>query len=147
MSTYINHARRELNALGYKLEGPLEDGPNKWIMENLFELLEVFDKQGHSGSSAPMVAGMFKKLALFEPLAPLTGKDDEWMEVADNCWQNIRCSHVFKGADGRAYDIDGIIFRDEDGSTYTNIESRVYVAFPYTPERQYVRRDSSAKTH
>ncbi len=25
MSNYIEHARRELNAIGYKLDGPLED--------------------------------------------------------------------------------------------------------------------------
>jgi hypothetical protein len=138
--SYIDHARRELNAIGYKLDGPLEDGPNKWTMENLFELLEVFGKQGHSGSSAPMIAGMFKKLALFEPLGPLTGKDDEWQEVAEGMWQNIRCSHVFKDANGKAYDGEGVIFQDPDGLCYTNSDSRVYISFPYTPERRYVRR-------
>lgn len=143
MSNYIEHARRELNAIGYKLDGPLEDGPNKWTMENLFELLEVFGKQGHSGMSAPMIARMFSKLALFEPLGPLTGKDEEWVEVSDGLFQNVRCSHVFK-ENGEAYDCEGIIFKEPDGSCYTNRDSRVKVTFPYTPERQYIRRDPSS---
>lgn len=142
-NVYREHARRELNALGYKLDGPLEEGPNKWVMENIFDLLDVFSQQGHSGSSAPYVANLFCKLAKLEPAAPLTGKDDEWGEVAEGVWQNKRCSHVFKGADGRAYDIEGIIFRDPDGSCYTNGDSRVYITFPYTPERRYIRRDAS----
>lgn len=141
--TYIEHARRELNALGYKLDGPLEDGPNKWIMENIFELLGVFEKQGHSGSSAPYVADLFCKLAKLEPAAPLTGKDEEWVEVAEGMWQNVRCSHVFKDADGRAYDIEGIVFRDPDGGCYTNRDSRVFITFPYKPERRYVFRPAS----
>lgn len=141
--TYTEHARRELNALGYKLDGPLEDGPNKWIMENIFELLEVFGKQGHSGMSAPYVADLFCKLAKLEPAAPLRGTDDEWVEVGKGHWQNIRCSHVFKEADGRAYDTEGIIFREPDGGCYTNRDSRVYISFPYKPERTYLSRPAS----
>lgn len=137
MSNYRNHAERELQAIGYKLDDQ-EEGPNKWVMENLFELLEVFSKQGHSGSSAPYVANMFKKLALFEPLGPITGQASEWMEVSDGVWQNVRCSHIFKDADGRAYDIEGRIFRYPDGACFTGKGSRVYVEFPYTPKREYV---------
>lgn len=141
MSNYIDHARRELNAIGYKLDGPLEDGPNKWVMENIFELLEVFEKQGHSGSSAPYVAAMFQKLANFEPLGPLKGTDDEWNEVGDGIFQNNRCSHVFK-EHGQAYDIEAIIFKDSNGSCYTNRQSRKNISFPYTPERVYLHRPS-----
>lgn len=137
MSNYIEHAKRELKAIGYDLNDQ-EDGPNKWIMENLFELLEAFDKQGHSGSSASYCANAFKKLALFEPLAPLTGEDDEWCEVLEGTWQNIRCSHVFKEADGNAYDINGKVFREPSGACYTSRDSRVYVTFPYTPTTEYV---------
>jgi len=142
MSQLVEHAKRELTALGYDLNDK-EDGPNKWIVENLFELLEVFSRQGHSGSSAPYCAKMFEKLALFEPLSPLTGDDDEWNDISDMQggepgWQNNRCSHVFKGADGRAYDIDGRVFREPDGCCYTSRDSRVYVTFPYTPKTEYI---------
>jgi hypothetical protein len=77
-------------------------------------------------------------LASFEPLVPLTGKDFEWNEVSEGMWQNNRCSHVFKGPDGKAYDINGKIFREPNGSCYTNIDSRVFIDFPYTPKREYV---------
>ncbi len=137
MSNYRIHAERELKAIGYKMDDD-EDGPNKWVRENLFALLDVFSEQGHSGSSAPYVARTFAKLALFEPLAPLTGADDEWQEVGTGVWQNLRCSHVFKDADGRPYDSSGRIFREPDGSCFQSHESRVYVEFPYTPKREYI---------
>ena len=137
MSNYIEHAKREFVALGYDLDDK-EEGPNKWIMENIFELLEVFGKQGHSGSSALYCISCFKKLALFEPLAPLTGEDVEWNEVDErDTYQNNRCSHVFKNKDG-AYDIDGKIFRKPNGCCYTSKDSYVFIDFPYTPKSEYV---------
>ena len=142
--SYREHAIRELTALGYKMN-ETEEGPNKWIVENLLELLEVLSAQGHSGHSAPYVVNMFKKLALFEPLCPLTGDDNEWAEVSEGVWQNKRCSHVFKEADGRAYDIDGRIFREPNGACFTNRNSRVYVTFPYTPTRVYLDVDATSK--
>ena len=139
MSNYRSHAERELRAIGYDLGE--KDGPNRWIMDNLFELLEVFSKQGHSGSSAPYCIGVFSKLASFAPLAPLTGADDEWVEVGPDVWQNNRCSHVFK-ENGAAYDSTGRIFREPNGCCYQNSDSRVPVTFPYTPTIEYVDRPS-----
>ena len=134
----IDHAKRELRASGYTpLNTPQEDGPNKWMQENLLELLTVFSKQGHSGASAPYCIGMFKTLASFEPLTPLNGTEDEWGEVEDGLLQNKRYSRVFK-KDDQAYDIDGRVFRDPDGACYTNKDSRVDIEFPYTPKTEYV---------
>lgn len=138
MSNLIEHAKREFLAAGYKPVGEEEDGPNKWIQENILELLSVFSKQGHSGFSAPYCIDVFTKLAKFEPLCPLTGSDDEWSEVDNGLWQNKRCGRVFKGSDGKAYDIDGKVFREPNGCCYTNKDSRVYVTFPYTPTTEYV---------
>lgn len=42
--------RREFQALGYKAPEEEEEGPNKWIQENVLEIAEVFASQGHSGS-------------------------------------------------------------------------------------------------
>ncbi len=133
--SYLEHAKREFLAVGYK---PIEeeDGPNKWIQENIFELLEVFSKQGHSGSSAPYCIEVFRKLAAFEPLCPLTGEDSEWniCELSSKeSYQNNRCSHVFK-ENGVAYDIYGYIFRDQTGSCHTGYESARLVTFPYSPK-------------
>lgn len=133
------HAIREFKAAGFTpLDLPQEDGPNKWMQENVIELVRVFSKQGHSGFSAPYCIETFRKVSMFEPLVPLQGTDDEWNDVGDGLWQNNRCPHVFKDTDGRAYDIDGRVFREPDGCCYTSRDSRVYVTFPYTPTREYV---------
>ena len=94
-----------------------------------------------------ILAALFQKLASFEPLVPLTGADDEWMEVTDGCFQNIRCGHVFKQKDrfdGQAYDINGRIFREPNGCCYTSAESFLPITFPYTPKTEYVDRPSEA---
>src|SRR3990167_8393513 len=97
MSNLIEHAKEEFKILGYKpLEENPEDDPNKWIQENVLELLEVFSKQGHSGSSAPFCVDYFKRLAAFEPLSPIKCDDSEWVEVGEGTFQNKRLSSVFK---------------------------------------------------
>lgn len=142
----IEHAKREFKAIGYNDIELCEDDPNKWIQENVLELLEVFAKQGHSGSSAPFCIEFFKKLASFEPLCPLKGTDDEWTEYIDGEYQNKRSSRVFKDKTGRVYDIYGIIWYDwytdkETGEKhktfFTSRESCVDVEFPYTPKSEY----------
>jgi hypothetical protein len=118
------------------------------ICDHVLKLLDVFSDEGHSGSSAPYAVNLFKTLAMFEPIVPLTGEDWEWTLLdygVDPKWQNKRCGRVFKDADGRAYDIDGIVFyewfEDENHerhkSHFTGKESRVYVTFPYTPTTEY----------
>lgn len=132
------HAEREFEAAGYNLND-IEEGPNKWIMENVFELLEVFEKQGHSGGSASYCIDYFSVLANFELLVPLFGFDSEWADCSLDFFQNKRCSHIFKSKKtGFAYDIDGYVFKDQSGCTFTSRESKKLVTFPYTPEKQYV---------
>lgn len=135
-SNYRTFALREFKACGYDLNE--KTGPNRWIQDNVLELLAVLAVQGHSGSSVHFAVGMFKDLGLFEPLGPITGAADEWQEVSNGMWQNLRCSHVFKDADGRPYDSSGRIFREKSGACYTGRGSRVYITFPYVPTREYV---------
>ena len=138
-SNYVSFAEMEMRAAGWDMEAT--DGPDLWMRNHLFALLAVFANEGHSGSSAAWARQVFTKLSAFEPLAPLTGEPDEWMDVSDTMYQNRRCSHVFKdgkdGKDGRAYDIDGVVWRDKDGCTYTNRASRVFITFPYYPKTEY----------
>lgn len=153
------HAELEFKALGYAPISELpESDPNRWIQENVMELLEVFGRQGHSGSSAPFAIAYFEKLAKWEPLSPLTGEPWEWMSVAEyglpeglvELYQNRRCGHVFKevAKDGKeyCYDIDGKVFREPNGVCFTNRESRTEVAFPYTPKTEYVDRPFSEES-
>lgn len=133
--SYVDYAEKEL-----ELSFGSKDKWSKSMTKDVLELLEVFSKQGHSGMSAPVAVGLFAKLALFKPLVPLTGDPDEWDEVGldpegeETTFQNRRLSSVFKvGKDGRAYNIDAIVFEDPEGIRYTNRDSRKFIDFPYMP--------------
>jgi hypothetical protein len=131
------HARRELELAG------LFDKDSDYggmLGEAVMRLMDVFSGEGHSGASAAMAVALFEKVARYQPLTPLTGADHEWSEPFDEAGtrQNRRCGHVFKRADGSAYDIDGRIFREPNGSCFTSRDSCVDVTFPYTPVREYV---------
>lgn len=159
MSNLHNHAMAEFRAAGWTdADGKFNDEMQEDICKHILKLLDVFADEGHSGSSAPYAVNLFKKLAMFEPIVPLTGEDWEWHEPSPGVFQNKRCSRVFKQADrfnGQAYDIDGRVFYewnerplepDEEGypgtrrfkSSYTSRESMVPVTFPYTPTTEYV---------
>lgn len=138
------YGRKELERIGYFKEG---DHPyNDTVANAILELLEVFDSQGHSGFTAPYVANAFHRLAMFKPLSPLTGEDDEWNDIGDhlqNHLQNKRYSAVFKDKDGTAYNIEGKVFTDDGEVWYSCRDSRVNVTFPYVvPDKpEYVYRN------
>lgn len=137
------YGRKELERIGYFKEG--DDPYNVAVANAILELLEVFDNQGHSGFSAPYVIGMFERLAMYKPITPLTGEDDEWSAEG----QNKRYSAVFKDSKyGKAYNIEGRIFSDDGGETwFINRDSRVYIDFPYTvpehPEKVYISKEDN----
>jgi len=163
----LDHAMLEFEAAGWVKDNNWTDDYQQAICESILNLLMTFSKQGHSGMSAPYTIKLFEKLAMFEPIVPLTGEDWEWADVSHNGdgsirYQNKRCSHVFKDGDGQAYDIDGKVFwewadrllsEDEEGypgvdtfkSYYTGRDSRVYITFPYTPNTEYVYKQSDAE--
>lgn len=155
MSNYKKHFERELKIL----EDNLEKGDNlaiKDFIPDIESIIEKFSKQGHSGSSAPFYAGALsstiKNILLFKPLAPITGKENEWNDVGETLnkgeknghYQNKRLSAVFKdGKDGKAYYLDAIVWSGEDEhDNFTggveDIESRQYVKFPFRPKTFYI---------
>ncbi len=153
MSNTQTHALTKFKAAGWlDDDGNYIDEMQEAICNHVLELIKVFSDEGHSGSTAPYTIDLFKKLAMFEPIVPLTGEDWEWTEIAremsgsnnGTVYQNKRCSRVFKDDDG-AYDIDGKVFynwyTNENGkrfkSYYTSRDSRVPVSFPYTPTTVY----------
>ena len=124
------YGRKELERIGYFKEG--DDPYNESVANAILELLEVFDNQGHTGFTAPYTVRMFHRLAMFKPLTPLTGEDDEWNELRPGYFQNKRYSAVFKDETG-AYNVEGKIFSDDGGETwFTNRHSRANLDFPYT---------------
>lgn len=168
MSNLNKHAWLEFKAAGWLDENDkFKDDMQEAICNHILALLKVFADEGHSGTTAPYTVDLFKKLAMYEPIVPLTGEDWEWQDVSDRSdgtkwYQNKRCSHVFKDKDG-AYDINGRVFWEwseiplhegEEGypgmsepykSYYTGRDSRTPVTFPYTPSTVYVWRWSDAE--
>jgi len=174
MSNINKHAEREFNAAGWtNPDGTFKDEMQGLMCKQVLELLDLFSSHNHSGTTAPYALNMFKTLASFKPLVPLTGKDDEWVTHQDErtdgvmLRQNKRCSSVFQQSDrfdGQAYNIDGKVFwnwcerdldKDEEGypgvavfkSFYTNSDSFVTIKFPYTipdkPEYVYVQPEDN----
>ena len=150
MNNFEKHARAEFCANGWMDEnGNFKDEMQALICANVLDLLNVFDKQGHSGSSAPYAISMFNRLVDFKCIGPLTGEDSEWYDTGHDVYQNRRCSSVFKDKKtGECYDIDGKVFWEwntsfEDGkpykSYYTNGGCHTPVTFPYHPPKEAVK--------
>jgi len=136
-NNYIKYAKSEFEFVGWTKEN---DEMQNLVCQGVIDLLALTGTQGHSGGSAPYALNLYKKLSMFEPLGALQGTDDEWRDtMGDGELQNKRCSHVFKRKDGTAYDINGKVFTDEDGCSYTNSDSFVDVSFPYIPKVEYVK--------
>ena len=128
-SNLVKHAEREFEIAGWKKKNV--DISQKWVMNNLRDLLAVFSQQGHSGTSAPYVINLFNRLARFQIISSLTGKKNEWNKCSDGVYQNKRDSRVFKEKRGKAYFISGKAFSDDGGKTFwTGKKSRVPVKFP-----------------
>jgi hypothetical protein len=151
----VEHSKLELQMAGYFDEDSDYGGA---LGEAVMELIEVFAKQGHSGMSAAMVNGLFTKLANYEPLSPITGKDEEWGDIRDYSdnpyYQNKRESALFKYSDGSVHYIKAIVKRTPDGITWTGplyltredaincvdrIGSKLEIkGFPFIPKTFYI---------
>lgn len=120
-----------------------EDGIQDKMYKDILDIVEMFSKQGHSGSSAGYVRSALERLLRFKPLTSLTGEDSEWDEIGNGKQQNKRCPSVFRNADGTAYDINGIVVSYNGGITwFPSKRFKKEVTFPYVPpthaERVYI---------
>ena len=104
----------------------------------VLEVLDVINKQGHSGFSHGYMLGLLIPLLRGLPITPLTGHDWEWIKGlgGGDYYQNKRCFQVFKdGVDAVAYNINGYAFSDNGGkSYYTSKDSHKNVTFPCSSE-------------
>ena len=144
MSNLMEYAKEELERIGMHVG---EDGYNGSVATAIYDLVKLFSNQDHTGFTAIYTIEAFYKLAMWKPLASLTGKDDEWQEVERGVYQNKRYSAVFKDKTG-AYDINAKIFSDDGGKTWYGCkDSKVYITFPYIvpdqPERVYLKKEES----
>ena len=146
MSNLVEYAKDELKRIGMVDSG---EHYNDSVTKAIIDLIELFASQDHTGFTAPYTINAFSRLAMFKPLSPLTGEDDEWEYslCGDDSLQNKRYSAVFKDKDGTAYNIEGKVFTDDGEVWYRNRDSRVDVTFPYVvpdkPEYVYRNKEES----
>jgi hypothetical protein len=147
-SDSIKHAKEELKRAGF-FDADSDYGG--MLGDAVLELIEVFTKQGHSGMSAPMVVSLFKELALYHNITPLTGEESEWVHIEPGLKQNKRNFAVFEDKNG-AYFLDAIIFVDPDKNRFNGkaktkdgriVPSYQYFKFPFLPKTFYVDVDKN----
>lgn len=150
MSNLINYAKSELESARLFGENDFYDGmTGKAVME----LIELFSEQGHSGMSAPIVLSIFDKLARFKPLSAIEDTPDSWNNCHGNTYQHKRLSSVFKDdINGKPYYIDAIVWRDQNGITFTSndvcgFSSRQYIKIPFIPKTFYIDIIENEKTN
>lgn len=152
MGNFKKHFEKELKIL----ESSLKEGESLIIsdfVDDIYNIIDKFEKQGHSGGSAPysaeVLSSTIKRILTWQTLSDLTGADDEWNEITKECaghttFQNIRNSAVFKhGEEHRPYYLDAIIFQGEDEwdtftGTVEDVRSKQYFLFPFTPKKFYI---------
>jgi hypothetical protein len=99
-SNLVIHARRELELLG--------NGPE--INDHVLEIVKIFSRAGHSGSSAFYTIHILEKLLSFKNLTDLTDDPEEWMFIGEDVWgaaggvwQNRRNGEAFSNDGGKSY--------------------------------------------
>src|SRR5690606_10442785 len=104
-SSLVQHAKTELEIL-LKMDPDASDDDvqiQQEVNEHVLDLVKVFAQAGHSGSTAAWTIAVLNKLLQFQVLTPLSGNDEEWVEVVDETssepnapiYQNKRRSTVF----------------------------------------------------
>jgi hypothetical protein len=143
LNNYKKHALREFEYAGWLKDGKYKDEMQELICKQVIDLLELFSKLGHSGSSAPYAINLFTKLAKFEPIGGIKGTDDEYgTDCGDH--QNKRLSSVFRDEKGQYY-LNAIVWQGEKSydaftGTVNGIRSRQYIkSFPFIPKTFYVK--------
>jgi hypothetical protein len=107
VSNLENHAKFELERAGMFDKDSDYHG---MLGESTMRLIKTFASEGHSGFSAQMQIELFRLLASFKTLTPITNNPNEWMEVSKyagsdqkGIWQNTRDSSNFSNDGGKTY--------------------------------------------
>ena len=144
-SNYEKHALREFEYAGWLKDGKYDDNMQELMCKQVIQLLRLFGKHGHSGSSHGYAVNLFKTLSAFEPIGAIKCTDDEWEEcnIRPRMYQNKRLSSVFKdGKEGKPYYLNAIVWKGEEYDTFTGmveeIRSRQFIKLPFSPKTFYI---------
>lgn len=135
-STLELFAERELRLAGwFDAGGVYGDMPGHAVLK----MVRALSRDGRPGVSARLVTSLFKHVAAYAPLTPLTGACGEWgaPDNNDGTQQNIRCRRVFRNADGYACDSGGRGFCDPSGVCHTGRKSAGSVSDFPTPRSRH----------
>lgn len=106
-SNLERHAEFELKRAGLFDEDSEYGG---MLGHSTMKLIKVFAEEGHSRMSASIQMYLFKRLAMFKMLTPITNNPDEWMDVSHMggpdgkpVFQNKRDSSCFSNDGGKTY--------------------------------------------
>lgn len=167
MTNTFNFAETELQILSKSFPDPDNRPIIEPFTDEILALCEKFGNSGQSGGSNPFIATALsrtiKKLLLFEPICPIMGIDDEWIDVSDASqhdemrYQNKRCGGLFKGKSGKCWYVDAIVkkivgtdqcingwfwlSKDDylNGDKSKQVGPAHYVkSFPFTPKTFYI---------
>jgi hypothetical protein len=159
MTNTQSFAKRELDILFKSATDPENRPIIEPFKDEILALCEKFGRSGQSGGSAPYTASAIsqavKKLLLQNPICPVTGIDEEWVNVmkmngGKPMWQNLRCSGLFRYPDGKCSYVDAIVWKGEeywdtftgrvyiDNKDFELIGSSQCVKFPFTPKTFYL---------
>jgi hypothetical protein len=162
-SNTASYAQRELDILVKSSTDPNDRPIIEPFIPEILALTEKFGLSGQSGGSAPYTASAItqalKKLLLQRPIMPMTGIDEEWMDVSgyadknetECIWQNTRCYNLFKNSKGQAWYLDAISWKDQDGGCFSGSAflrdgtvlhpyygRQLVKSFPFTPKTFYI---------
>lgn len=161
MNKTLTYADAELDILVKSSTDPNNRPIIEGFIPEIKALVEKFRESGQSGGSAPYTAKALsmaiEKLCLHKPICPITGIDDEFVNVSDlgsgdPSFQNKRCSALFKDKDGKCWYLNAIVWKTQTGSTWSGsallpinnvafekITSRQFIkGFPFEPKTFYV---------
>ena len=153
MGATLDHAKIVLDILVKNSTDPENRPIIEPFIPEILQLIAKFGASGQSGGSSPYTAAALsqaiKKLCLQEPICPIYGTDDEWVDVTQLSdgqilFQNKRCSALFKDESGRSWYLDAIAWKNQEGMGWSgnakdkegnDIRSRAYVkSFPFEPK-------------
>ena len=157
MSNTRKFAERELSILSKSATDPNDRPVIEQFIPEIIALCDKFGRSGQSGGSAgytaKVISQVVEKLCRQEPIGPLTGIEEEWVDVShfsdsrgrdDIMYQNRRCSALFKNINGKLWYLDAISWRAQAGSNWSGrailpsgeeLHSHQFVRkFPFEPK-------------
>lgn len=138
------YAENELRRAAMKAvdEYGMHDKDQEKIYSNALDLIGAFSDQGQTGESAAIIFNILNRIIRFKPISPLTGEDDEWIEIKHTSelklYQNARCASVFKMIGSNlifTYDLDATLVSLDGGKTFGFDKKycKTPITFPYDP--------------